>query len=948
MYDENIMTDTIKTLVYHTKNFQEKHLKRKLQLSDDKILVRYDSSTLVNLTDAETQELRKQGIVTEKLTHDGLQLKSVGHLLKSKLKKPTLMGNEENDQPIVWIVEFVGPIKAKWLVNLKKTGAMLGDHLPPYSIYAYMRPSLAIDLKNNFSVDNEWPIEWMGRYAPQLKIEKHALKNVVDFKPQELIVHYFPWSEEVKKTKGSNNMTKRVTLQNQNVGKLLESEGVQYVEVRRIPKLFNEEARTMLKTSIAHDNNILGQNQIIAVTDTGIYKTHETMLNAGKITAVVDLAGDSNQLGGDGDGHGTHVACSTGGNSQPYNIWNKEDGQAVGSKLVDVKVFDNSGNWAVIGSDYSIWLNGYEKGARVNNNSWGSESMGQYTSTDREADRICSEKRDYVLVVAAGNSGSSARTVGSPAIGKNVLSVGASGSASTTAGNVASFSSRGPTTDGRIKPDILAPGNPIISAQTQTSSGYVSYNGTSMACPQISGLVALVRQYFLDGWYPTGAPNSANVLNPSSALVRAMIINGAEEVTGTGSDLQLENRFPNNSQGWGRANLKRTLPIAKDTTRRSITVWDVPTAPASGARWNQSVNVSENLSELKFTLVWTDPPAAAGAAISLVTNLHLRILAPNGQYFMGNNFTGRNPGYSIPGGSFDNRNPIEGIHLISGYSFGKDQPIPVGIYRIEVISANTSSTNNGFALVMGKTPNIITIPTPTPLKIAVIGDYNSQLTTLLNSQGYTVDNYSESNYGSLITNINNYRSIVFNRAADSTGFTDLIRVTPRETGLVFLGSYPIETCGLGVLSKRTGNPIGVDGNWGYEAVKIRVMNQHPILIGYQLGEEIIIINGGDNDYQTYQSLTNGINIAQSLMPNGEPWMVGVQPETTDRSRMVLLGSLGPNAYTNTIHWTNQGQRLFLNSVAWSAKLETKSTLSFPSINRQSIEQSENSSNNQNN
>ena len=921
------MTET-KTLVYYTNDFSEKHLMKKLQLTKEKILIKYQLMALVELTNEQNQELEKDGIITEKLTHGSLELKSVGPLSRSQLIQPQEIKSIENksENRIVWMIEFVGPIKVAWLKYLTKKGVVIGDALPPYGIFAYMKPSLAVSLQEKFIVSNESPIEWIGRYTSELKREKQSFKKLQKSVNDQLVIHYFPWSSQLKKSKkiDLDTLTRRVSLGHRNIDELVKSEGVQYVELKLIPKLLNAEAKAILQTSVAHDNLILGQNQILAVTDTGIYKAHETMINPGKIVAVVDFAGDSNQLGGDADGHGTHVACSTAGDSQPYNQWNKEDGQSTAGRLVDVKVFNNSGNWAVTTSDYTIWSRGYETGARVNNNSWGSESFGQYTSTDRDADRICSEKPDYVLVVAAGNSGSAARTVGSPGVAKNVLSVGASGSSQTTAENVATFSSRGPTTDGRIKPDILAPGNPIISAQTQTVSGYVSYNGTSMACPQITGLAGLVRQYFQDGWYPTGARVSINSLQPSSALIRAMLINGAQEITGTGSDLQSENRFPNNSQGWGRANLKRTLPIATDPTRRLLTIWDVKTAPLTGARWNTSISITNNPSEIKFTLVWTDPPAAAGASVSLVTNLHLRIQAPNGQYFLGNNFTGRNPGYSISGGSFDNRNTIEGIHFVANHSFGTNTLIPNGTYQIEVISANTNIINNGFALVMGLTQGSSTIPTPpTPPKIAIMGDFNSQLTTLLKSQGYVVDNYISSNYTELINNINNYQSIILNRVTDSIGFNNLIQATPPSTGLVFLGTYPIENSGLGLLSIKTGDPAGINQKWGLGAVKVKVTSQHPIFNGAQLGEEMIIINGGDNDYQTYQSLINGLNLGQNIMPSGATWMIGIRPETATKPRHVLLGSLGASSYTNTAHWTTKGKLLFLNSVAWSAKLETK-------------------------
>ena len=93
--------------------------------------------------------------------------------------------------------------------------------------------------------------------------------------------------------------------------------------------------------------------------------------------------------------------------------------------------------------------------------------------------------------------------------------------------SLSSFSSRGPTKDGRIKPDVLAPGESIRSSRSDGlahslncgPSALLSMEGTSMATPITAGAAAMVRQYFVQGYYPTGLPVAANSLDPTAALV---------------------------------------------------------------------------------------------------------------------------------------------------------------------------------------------------------------------------------------------------------------------------------------------------------------------------------------------------------------------------------------------------------------------------------------------
>lgn len=148
---------------------------------------------------------------------------------------------------------------------------------------------------------------------------------------------------------------------------------------------------------------------------------------------------------------------------------------------------------------------------------------------------------------------------------------------------IASFSSRGPTRDGRTKPDILAPGKWISSAAARNDvtgecdptdgqppspsdkkDGLVSFQGTSMSTPITAGAAALIRQYLREGFYPTGERNETNTItNPSAALIKGILLNGAQYMKGV--DNELKGVHPvnpyDNTQNFGRVSLVDSLYI---------------------------------------------------------------------------------------------------------------------------------------------------------------------------------------------------------------------------------------------------------------------------------------------------------------------------------------------------------------------------------------------------
>mmetsp|Transcript_35916 Transcript_35916/g.80880 ORF Transcript_35916/g.80880 Transcript_35916/m.80880 type:complete len:1352 (-) Transcript_35916:140-4195(-) len=204
--------------------------------------------------------------------------------------------------------------------------------------------------------------------------------------------------------------------------------------------------------------------------------------------------------------------------------------------------------------------------------------------------------------------------------------------------DVADFSSRGPTYDGRLKPDLLAPGYHVVSARSngqlnQTYCGLdalIAMSGTSMATPAVAGAALLLREYFTSGLSPGNGlspPQSlSRSFDPSAALVKAMLLHSSRHVGSESGFLT-----PSFDQGYGLINLSSVIV----TNERNV------------LRVQDGINISNNelitfcadvggSTDLRVTIAWTDPPAYPSAVLALINDLDLTILGPNGETKYGN------------------------------------------------------------------------------------------------------------------------------------------------------------------------------------------------------------------------------------------------------------------------------------------------------------------------
>ena len=303
----------------------------------------------------------------------------------------------------------------------------------------------------------------------------------------------------------------------------------------------------------------------------------------------------------DGGGHGSHVAGTVAGNStKAYGDFVKYNGMVYNAKLAFFDIGDTAAGDGVIGVPSNLQTGAFDlllpAGAYIITNSWGSTGVDYYSSSCVQVDQFMWDTPEALVLFANGNSGNTVSedgSVNSPAGAKNVLSVGATLNAkdvflaySTSVPEgvtnefgpnyLSYFSSRGPTRDGRIKPDVTAPGWWIVSAGSvrgaEDTSGMqctiATLQGTSMSTPTVAGYAAMVRQYFQDGWYPTGVKIAANSFTPSGALLKAMLIHSSQPLvgitkvdssSGETSHPALSSSFPNSDYGYGRILMNNIL-----------------------------------------------------------------------------------------------------------------------------------------------------------------------------------------------------------------------------------------------------------------------------------------------------------------------------------------------------------------------------------------------------
>lgn len=307
-------------------------------------------------------------------------------------------------------------------------------------------------------------------------------------------------------------------------------------------------------------------------------------------------------------------------------------------------------------------------------NSWGSSLTTQYTTISAEMDDILFQN-DFTLLNSQSNAGS--QNSRPQAWAKNVVSIGGIrhfNTASFTDDRWQSGASVGPAADGRVKPDLAHFYDSIFTTTSTNDTAYTTgFGGTSAATPITAGHFGLFFQMWHERLFgnPIGGPTVFDS-RPHMSTAKAVMINTAEQwdMTIPGTDITRVR------QGFGRVDVRNLHKL-----RGNLYIINEAHALTNlqSKTYEVSVVADSLRAPLKITMVYTDPMGSPGATRTRINDLTLKVTAPDGTIYWGNNGIGVGGGmWSTPGGTGNIVDTVENVFINNAM---------VGVWTIEVIAS---------------------------------------------------------------------------------------------------------------------------------------------------------------------------------------------------------------------------------------------------------------------
>lgn len=454
-----------------------------------------------------------------------------------------------------------------------------------------------------------------------------------------------------------------------------------------VSRRLDEYIDSLVGVEKAQQLGINGDDVVVGITDSGLYHYHDQFdqdqrvvynqpdTSARKVVLYYAMADEYDQSADIVCGHGTHVAGLLAGSS--YSGEASNIGIAPRAKIAFMDIGTQSSFCAgeagcevvlQTPTDVNQLLQAQiDVGAKIFSFSWGTGGS-DYSQQARDLDALIYANPEILIVVAAGNSGensvSGSGTISSPSGAKNVISVGASLNAAASFSppcpdaynpmSVASFSSAGPTTDGRLKPDIVAPGMTLMSSRsepplsTTKSKETCPLQGTSQATPVVTGMAVLLYQWLREGWWKAGVKDLNYAMEKvPAALLKALLIHSGGSLQRRLPRIQssfttcttLANTatplgYPDIYQGYGKPNMSNVADFSS-TAQSAPTLYFLPNSTAgsepsvaNGKEVRISFTVPRGV-DLRATIVWTDPAGSVRATTQLQHDLDLTVQIRN-------------------------------------------------------------------------------------------------------------------------------------------------------------------------------------------------------------------------------------------------------------------------------------------------------------------------------
>lgn len=614
------------------------------------------------------------------------------------------------------VVQLDGPMTPQRRSELTAAGISVGEYLPANAFIT----RLPVDFQPRAALGGLSYVRWIGAFEKAWKLDPEigthgyqtaernalvgsgqvkltvALFNGEDLRAAESQIAAMPDVTITDRQQNGEHALIELTMPAANYPQLAEIDAVQWVE--DAPELTprNNTNAWILQSNVTNstpvwNHGITGLGQIGGHIDGGVNQDHCAFRdpNGNPIgpthRKIVGYFGSTTY-----DAHGTHTAGTFAGDPVPAGGAATYRGLAYNAKF-------SFTNYSSVTSTnlLSKLVQNAGVGARVHTNSWGNDGTTSYIAWTQAVDQFSFENEDNLVCFAVTNLNAAVKT---PENAKNCLAV----AATQDTPNQGSFCSGGTwyTNDQRRKPEVMAPGCSTVSASGSgtTACSTASLTGTSMASPAVAGAGLLVRQYYTDGFYPSGAPNAPDAFTPSGALIKATLINSAVDATGiTG--------YPSTREGYGRLLLDNALYFSGDSRRLIVKDVRNSSGMTTGGSTSYQVNVASAGEPLEITLVWTEKEAALNANPAYINNLNLVVTAPDNTTYLGNVFTS---GQSSTGGSADSVNNTE-TFLLNAPAVG------AWTVTINAVAVNTA-TPQGFALVVaGDVSETLPLPSVTSI-----------------------------------------------------------------------------------------------------------------------------------------------------------------------------------------------------------------------------------------